>query len=83
VENRLAIEGEAALAGSGAAIVAASVSATLDVLSQAASVDIGTVARIAAFRQPPFESPKPLYLRGADAKPQAGFALARKPVAAQ
>lgn len=80
---RLAIDEDAALAGSGAAIVAGSVSTVLDILSEAASSDIATVARIAAFRQPPFESPKPLYLRGADAKPQAGFTLARKPVAAQ
>lgn len=40
--------------------------------------DIATVARIAAARTDIAERPKPLYLRGPDAKPQTGFALARK-----
>jgi tRNA threonylcarbamoyl adenosine modification protein YeaZ len=39
--------------------------------------DIATVARIAASAPPGAARPKPLYLRGPDAKPQDGFALAR------
>lgn len=72
----------AALAGSGAAVVAAKASQVLEVLGNAVSADIAVVARLAAARRPPFVSVKPLYLRGADAKPQEGFALARKPVTA-
>jgi tRNA threonylcarbamoyl adenosine modification protein YeaZ len=79
----LAAGAGAALAGSGASIAAAGASQALDVLSDTVSVEIGTVARLAALRRPPFESPKPFYLRGPDAKPQEGFALARKPVAAR
>jgi len=79
----LAAGAGAALTGSGASIVAAGASQPMDVLSDTASVAIGTVARLAALCRPPFESPKPFYLRGPDAKPQEGFALARKPVAAR
>ncbi|GGF94606.1 tRNA (adenosine(37)-N6)-threonylcarbamoyltransferase complex dimerization subunit type 1 TsaB [Rhizobium wenxiniae] len=39
--------------------------------------DIGTVARIGAAKDVAGARPKPLYLRGPDAKPQTGFALAR------
>lgn len=39
--------------------------------------DIGTVARIGALKDAAGTRPKPLYLRGPDAKPQMGFALAR------
>lgn len=39
--------------------------------------DIGTVARIGALKDAAGSRPKPLYLRGPDAKPQLGFALAR------
>ncbi|MDO1580819.1 tRNA (adenosine(37)-N6)-threonylcarbamoyltransferase complex dimerization subunit type 1 TsaB [Rhizobium oryzicola] len=39
--------------------------------------DIATVARIAAEADDKALAPKPLYLRGPDAKPQDGFALAR------
>lgn len=38
---------------------------------------IGTYARLASSRQPG-DAPKPLYMRGPDAKPQVGFALPRK-----
>nr|WP_314090409.1 tRNA (adenosine(37)-N6)-threonylcarbamoyltransferase complex dimerization subunit type 1 TsaB [uncultured Shinella sp.] len=40
-------------------------------------VDIATVARIGACLDPQNHLPKPLYLRGPDAKPQAGFAIRR------
>jgi tRNA threonylcarbamoyl adenosine modification protein YeaZ len=39
--------------------------------------DITVVARIAAEKPVDAQRPKPLYLRGPDAKPQTGFALAR------
>jgi len=39
--------------------------------------DITVVARIAAEKPADAQRPKPLYLRGPDAKPQTGFALAR------
>lgn len=39
--------------------------------------DIVTVARLAATADPAAGKPVPLYLRGAEAKPQTGFALAR------
>jgi len=39
--------------------------------------DIGMVARIGARKNAAGTRPKPLYLRGPDAKPQLGFALAR------
>ena len=42
----------------------------------AATADIATYARLAAGKGPG-EKPKPLYLRDADAKPQAGFVLPR------
>ena len=39
--------------------------------------DIRTVARLGAQKTVDGQRPKPLYLRGPDAKPQTGFALAR------
>lgn len=77
---RLARDAGAALAGSGAALIAEGLAgeAMLPVVSGAETVDIATVARIAASRAGPFGRPAPLYLRGADAKPQAGFAVARR-----
>ncbi len=40
-------------------------------------VDIAAVARLGARLDPQTHMPKPLYLRGPDAKPQAGFAIRR------
>ncbi|OHV73192.1 tRNA (adenosine(37)-N6)-threonylcarbamoyltransferase complex dimerization subunit type 1 TsaB [Ensifer sp. LCM 4579] len=40
-------------------------------------IDIAVVARLGAAADPASAKPKPLYLRGADAKPQAGFAVTR------
>lgn len=40
--------------------------------------DIGAVARIGAAKPGDANRPKPLYLRGPDAKPQTGFALERR-----
>ncbi|MBD9374051.1 tRNA (adenosine(37)-N6)-threonylcarbamoyltransferase complex dimerization subunit type 1 TsaB [Rhizobium sp. ARZ01] len=40
-------------------------------------LSIEVVARLGALADPAADRPKPLYLRGPDAKPQAGFAIAR------
>lgn len=40
-------------------------------------IPIKAVARLGALADPRADKPKPLYLRGPDAKPQAGFAIAR------
>jgi tRNA threonylcarbamoyl adenosine modification protein YeaZ len=68
-----------ALTGNGAdAILAATDGDALFVTGlRSATADIGFYARLAAAREATGEKPKPLYLRGADAKPQSGFALAR------
>ena len=65
------------LAGSAAASVneATGCKFMLGVLEPTAR--IGTYARLASLREPGV-APKPLYMRGPDAKPQVGFALARK-----
>lgn len=47
--------------------------------SALATADIRFYAAIAAGRDAGGEKPRPLYLRGADAKPQAGFVLPRQP----
>jgi tRNA threonylcarbamoyl adenosine modification protein YeaZ len=44
---------------------------------QANKFPISIVARLGAAADPGSGKPKPLYLRGPDAKPQAGFAIAR------
>ncbi|ASY55003.1 tRNA (adenosine(37)-N6)-threonylcarbamoyltransferase complex dimerization subunit type 1 TsaB [Sinorhizobium sp. CCBAU 05631] len=41
------------------------------------AIDIGLVGRLGATADPASAKPKPLYLRGPDAKPQAGFAVRR------
>lgn len=48
-----------------------------DALPQTDAVDIAAVARLGAALDPQEHRPKPLYLRGPDAKPQAGFAIRR------
>lgn len=62
------------------AVVCGSATALLDgeaAASEPDRFDIATVARIAATASVELARPKPLYLRGPDAKPQDGFALAR------
>ncbi|PST27077.1 tRNA (adenosine(37)-N6)-threonylcarbamoyltransferase complex dimerization subunit type 1 TsaB [Mesorhizobium plurifarium] len=41
------------------------------------TIDMATLARLGAAADPASARPKPLYLRGPDAKPQAGFAVTR------
>jgi tRNA threonylcarbamoyladenosine biosynthesis protein TsaB len=74
----LAATHRAILTGSGAAAVAPLVGAPAEIVSHAASADIAVYAQLAAAKGPQAEKPKPLYLRGADARPQDGFALPRK-----
>lgn len=73
----LARSGAAVLAGSAAPAVTAMAAKGLTVGSVGATADIAVYARVAA-RKGPGERPRPLYLRGADAKPQAGFVIARR-----
>jgi tRNA threonylcarbamoyl adenosine modification protein YeaZ len=75
----LARRHDAALAGNGgdAILAAAGNHPPLDTGLHNATADIGFYARLAAGREASNEKPKPLYLRGADAKPQSGFAVAR------
>lgn len=70
-------EHDAVLAGSGARIVAGLLPAPPVIAGEARTGDIATYARLAAQSGFAGPRPSPLYLRGADAKPQAGFALPR------
>ncbi|RCS25052.1 tRNA (adenosine(37)-N6)-threonylcarbamoyltransferase complex dimerization subunit type 1 TsaB [Phyllobacterium salinisoli] len=66
------------LTGSAARIINEALGeAPLTIAGEAATAGIETIARIAASRAPG-DAPKPLYMRGPDAKPQTGFALPRK-----
>jgi tRNA threonylcarbamoyl adenosine modification protein YeaZ len=75
---RLAKAHSAFLAGSVAATIAAEAAAGLQVGPIGATADIGFYAKLGAVKAAG-EKPKPLYLREADAKPQAGFVLPRIP----
>lgn len=72
----MATENAAVLAGTAAETVADAAGGVFDFGPLAATADIATYARLAA-RKGPGEKPKPVYLRDADAKPQAGFVLPR------
>jgi len=73
----MAVDKPAVLAGTAALKIAAATGSTLDIGPTGATADIATYARLAAAKGAG-EKPKPLYLRGADAKPQAGFILPRQ-----
>jgi len=73
----LAMDYSVVLAGTAAALITASAGRGFDIGPQTATADILTYARLAAAKGQG-ERPKPLYLRGADAKPQAGFILSRQ-----
>jgi len=76
--GEFALAHDAVLAGNGADMLAASTpDRHFDIASRAATGDVTIYARLAALRLAPFDKPKPLYLRGADARPQTGFALSR------
>ncbi len=77
----LAERADARLTGSGAPLVEAHLPKRAEagrVVSVSDTVDMGALARLVAAGHGPFAPPKPLYLRGADAKPQQGFAVARR-----
>ncbi|MBS9719203.1 tRNA (adenosine(37)-N6)-threonylcarbamoyltransferase complex dimerization subunit type 1 TsaB [Tianweitania sp. BSSL-BM11] len=67
-------EGDFLLTGSGAATIAARMPGH-SIVAERATASIETYARLAAAKPDGSEKPKPLYLRGADAKPQASFIL--------
>ena len=62
------------LTGSGAAMIASRMPGRT-IVAATATAAIETYARLAAAKPANSEKPKPLYLRGADAKPQASFIL--------
>ena len=64
------------LVGSAAATVAEEAGARLETGASGSTADIAVYARLVAAKVAG-ERPKPLYLRDADAKPQAGFVLPR------
>lgn len=72
----MARDNTAVLAGTAAEAVAAAAGGAFDFGPLAATADIATYARLAALKGPG-EKPRPVYLRDADAKPQAGFVLPR------
>jgi tRNA threonylcarbamoyl adenosine modification protein YeaZ len=68
------------LAGSGARVIEErAASADFDMAGGGATADIAVYARLAAGGHVFNSPPKPLYLRGPDARPQEGFALPRAP----
>jgi tRNA threonylcarbamoyladenosine biosynthesis protein TsaB len=67
-------EGRLVLTGSGSAALAEQMPAA-EIVGNAATASVETYARLAAAMPAGVEKPKPLYLRGADAKPQASFVL--------
>ena len=78
----MALDAAAVLAGTAAPQIASATGRAFDIGPVAATADIATYARLGAAKIPG-EKPKPLYLRGADAKPQAGFILPRQGRASQ
>jgi tRNA threonylcarbamoyl adenosine modification protein YeaZ len=78
----MATDISAVLAGTAATQLAAAAGRAFDIGPLAATADIAVYAELAAAQSAgkghAGEKPKPLYLRGADAKPQAGFILARQ-----
>jgi len=80
VVTELATRHSATIFGTGAAAIAAAKAGEISepgIKTVPDRFDIATIAKLGAAK--PFGSakPKPLYLRGPDAKPQIGFALAR------
>jgi tRNA threonylcarbamoyl adenosine modification protein YeaZ len=64
------------LAGTAARLIAEAAGQVFDIGPTGATADIAVYARLAAAKGAG-EKPKPVYLREADAKPQAGFVLPR------
>lgn len=76
--GEIAGQGSPVLVGSGAEGVCPAAGLEDRIAARETTADIATYARLAALRGLPGRRPSPLYLRGADAKPQVGFALPRK-----
>lgn len=72
--------GDILLAGSGAPLVAASIGAAAAsrVVHIRSAPDIATLLRLGIAAEGPFASPRPLYIRAPDAKPQAAAAVPRR-----
>lgn len=66
-----------ALCGSGAQLLNEYCRKEMPIIHSDASFDIGLIAKIASKKPIQQKPPEPLYLRSADAKVQAGFALKR------
>lgn len=68
------------LAGTGAPLVAAAAPTGADVriVAVAPTPDIGALVRLGLAAMPPFDAPRPLYVRAPDAKPQSAAAIARR-----
>jgi len=64
------------LVGSAAAAVASEAGTRLETGAAGSTADVGVYARLGAAKEIG-DKPRPLYLREADAKPQAGFVLPR------
>ncbi|ESX93003.1 tRNA (adenosine(37)-N6)-threonylcarbamoyltransferase complex dimerization subunit type 1 TsaB [Mesorhizobium sp. LNJC405B00] len=73
----MAADNRPVLAGTAAVQIAAAAGRDFDIGPMAATADIAVYARLAA-AEAEGDKPKPLYLRGADAKAQAGFILLRQ-----
>ncbi|ESY51991.1 MULTISPECIES: tRNA (adenosine(37)-N6)-threonylcarbamoyltransferase complex dimerization subunit type 1 TsaB [unclassified Mesorhizobium] len=73
----MAADNRPVLAGTAAVQIAAAAGRDFDIGPTAATADIAVYARLAAAKGEG-DKPKPLYLRGADAKAQAGFILLRQ-----
>jgi len=74
--SEMAVGSQAVLSGTAAGLIANAAAKSFDVGPVGATADIGTYARLGASKEPG-EKPAPVYLREADAKPQAGFVLPR------
>ncbi|MBO6540956.1 MAG: tRNA (adenosine(37)-N6)-threonylcarbamoyltransferase complex dimerization subunit type 1 TsaB [Rhizobiaceae bacterium] len=67
-----------ALVGSAAELIAQKAGRNVAITATSATADIAIYAQLAAGMDPASGPPRPLYLRGADAKPQQGFAVERR-----
>lgn len=74
----LARQGRPALCGSAAQMIAEELSIMPDIVPVSTTADIAVYARLGSEKPLDDGKPRPLYLREADAKPQAGFVLPRE-----
>lgn len=66
------------ITGSAAEMIAEQAGGNAVIAGTSPTADIGIYAALAAEMDPASGPPRPLYLRGADAKPQQGFAVERR-----